>query len=359
MRAFRRPHIRRFRSNGWRCVSHIFGLGHGVHGGAARRHSASGGRRLSFLAALGRPARRVIRGVGQCFSGFGELSGLLRRAVGTTSAAPIYLNALPFLFEWVRHGKLAIVSESQRAVYRCCRRSPRHAALWSIFFAVPVLALALLDREDGERTSSAGFCGRALSAIAVVVGAAIAIVLLPFWIALIHYPVTQTPIPHPSRANYILEPAVGSQLLRRSLWSLDPGAAVHFSARFDGLPGFVPCCFGFWVAFLLGLGGTTPVGPSGAGPRIRSADHGALQLLGDVARVCRLWGCWPRSWSIDFECRQWWVLTTLAAFTCALAVAWATYRPADAEDFKVDSVAAWLNRDGHDQYRYVTLGIRQ
>jgi hypothetical protein len=40
-----------------------------------------------------------------------------------------------------------------------------------------------------------------------------------------------------------------------------------------------------------------------------------------------------------------------------LAVGWATYRPADAEDFKVDTVASWLNRDGHDQYRYVTLGF--
>jgi hypothetical protein len=38
-------------------------------------------------------------------------------------------------------------------------------------------------------------------------------------------------------------------------------------------------------------------------------------------------------------------------------VAWATFKPADAEDFNVDSVASWLNRDGHDQYRYVTLGF--
>jgi hypothetical protein len=50
-------------------------------------------------------------------------------------------------------------------------------------------------------------------------------------------------------------------------------------------------------------------------------------------------------------------LATLAAFTCALAVGWASYRPADAEDFTVDSVAAWLNRDSHDQYRYITLGF--
>jgi hypothetical protein len=50
-------------------------------------------------------------------------------------------------------------------------------------------------------------------------------------------------------------------------------------------------------------------------------------------------------------------LAALATLTCGLAVAWATYRPADGEDFKVDTVAAWLNRDGHDQYRYVTLGF--
>jgi hypothetical protein len=50
-------------------------------------------------------------------------------------------------------------------------------------------------------------------------------------------------------------------------------------------------------------------------------------------------------------------LTMAAALSCGLAVAWATYRPADAADFKVDSVAAWLNRDGHDRYRYVTLGF--
>jgi hypothetical protein len=50
-------------------------------------------------------------------------------------------------------------------------------------------------------------------------------------------------------------------------------------------------------------------------------------------------------------------LTAAAAFSCAIAVGWATYRPADAADFKVNTVASWLNRDGHDQYRYVTLGF--
>jgi len=51
------------------------------------------------------------------------------------------------------------------------------------------------------------------------------------------------------------------------------------------------------------------------------------------------------------------LLSIAAALTCAAAVAWVSYRPADASDFKTDSIAAWLNRDGHDQYRYVTLGF--
>jgi len=50
-------------------------------------------------------------------------------------------------------------------------------------------------------------------------------------------------------------------------------------------------------------------------------------------------------------------LTLAASLTYGVAVAWAAYRPADAEDFSVNSVASWLNRDGHDRYRYVTLGF--
>ena len=74
---------------------------------------------------------------------------------------------------------------------------------------LPVLALAYLDRNAWRKTiHSAAFVART-AAIIVVVGVAIAVVLLPFWIALIHYPVTQTPIPHPSRANYILSPQWG------------------------------------------------------------------------------------------------------------------------------------------------------
>jgi hypothetical protein len=46
-----------------------------------------------------------------------------------------------------------------------------------------------------------------------------------------------------------------------------------------------------------------------------------------------------------------------AALTCGFAVAWSTFHPADAADFSMEPVATWLNRDGHDKYRYITLGF--
>ena len=50
-------------------------------------------------------------------------------------------------------------------------------------------------------------------------------------------------------------------------------------------------------------------------------------------------------------------LAIAAALPADLPVAWVTIRPAEGAGIKVDSVADWLNRDRHDQYRYVTLGF--
>jgi hypothetical protein len=38
-------------------------------------------------------------------------------------------------------------------------------------------------------------------------------------------------------------------------------------------------------------------------------------------------------------------------------VSWSTFHPAEGEEFDVAGVANWLNRDGHDNYRYITLGF--
>src|SRR5580658_1662220 len=300
-------------------------------------------RRAASLAALA----SVFLG-SECFLVYsaGQLS--------TTFAAPLYLNALPYLYNWVRHGDCR--SFFKGAVLSVAAAAAHHATLLfgSLLFALPVLALAILDRKDGEPASTRAVLFRTVG-IALLVGAAIAVVLLPFWIALIHYPVTQTPIPHPSRANYILSPQWGLN------YFIVPYGALILALPFIFLRGSMvvrlrPLLFGFWVAFLVGLGGTTPVGRLLLG---RAFDVLTMERFSYWATLLALPFVGLLAAELIDRYRTWAVvgLTTLAACSCALAVGWATYRPADAEDFKVDTVASWLNRDGHDQYRYVTLGF--
>jgi hypothetical protein len=223
-----------------------------------------------------------------------------------------------------------------------------------MFFALPVLALVILDGEDGPRVLIPGFVLRTLI-ISVIVGAAIALVLLPFWIALIHYPVTQTPIPHASRANYILSPQWGLN------YFVIPYGALILALPFIVLRGSAvarlrPLLLGFWVAFLVGLGGTTPVGHLLLG---RAYEVLTMERFSYWATLLALpfVGLLAAELVERYRLRAAVGLMVTAAFGCAVAVAWSTYRPADASDFKVDSVAAWLNRDGHDNYRYMTLGF--
>lgn len=274
--------------------------------------------------------------------------------LSTTFAAPLYLNAMPYLYEWARwRSWRALLKGSALAV---AAAAAHHATLLfgSFLFAIPVLALAIYDFRESRRARAFGFVLRTIFVVAVVT-AMIAVVLLPFWIALFKYPVTQTPIPHPSRANYILSPQWGLN------YFLVPYGALILALPFifwrgASTPRLRPLLLGFWVAFLVGLGGTTPV---------------ARWLLGRAFEVLTMerftyWatllalpfvGLLAKELIDRFRWRAVTGLTLAAGMTCACAVAWAVYRPADADDFKVDAVAAWLNRDGHDRYRYLTLGF--
>src|SRR6202041_2572350 len=148
-------------------------------------------------------------------------------------------------------------------------------------------------------------------------------------------------------------------------WGLNyfvvPYGALIFALPFIVLRGcsvvrLRPLFLGFWLAFLVGLGGTTPVGRL---LLVRAFDVITMEAFSYWATLLALpfVGLLATELIDRFQMRAVAGLTVAAALSCGLGVAWATYRPADAADFKVDAVASWLNRDGHDRYRYVTLGF--
>ena len=276
--------------------------------------------------------------------------------LGTTVAAPLYLNALPFFFQWLRYGSWR--SFLKASVLLVAAAAAHHATLLfgSMFFALPVIALVLLDNDDpSEAKTSVGALVTRAVVITIVVGAAIGLVLLPFWIGLIRYPVTQMPIPHPSRANYLLNPHWGMN------YFIVPYGAMILALPFVILRGcrtvrLRPLVLGFWMAFIIGLGGTTPVGHVLLG---RAFEVLTLERFSYWATLLALpiVGLLAAELVDRFRLKAVLALTILAAGTCALAASWSTFRPADAANFNVDSVAQWLNRDGHDKYRYLTLGF--
>jgi hypothetical protein len=274
--------------------------------------------------------------------------------LATTFAAPLYLNALPYLYEWTRWANWrSLLKGSALAV---AAAAAHHATLLfgSFLFAIPVIALAVFDVRESLRARMAGFAFRTVF-VTILVAAMIAVVLLPFWMALVKYPVTQVPIPHPSRANYILSPQWGLNyfIVPYGLMIL---AFPFILFRGTSIARLRPLLIGFWVALLLGLGATTPVA--------RLALGRAFEVL-----TMERFSYWATLLALPFigllaeeliDRARWRSLAAVvvaAGLTCAFGVGWSTWRPAEAENFEVDSIAAWLNRDGHDHYRYVTLGF--
>lgn len=275
--------------------------------------------------------------------------------LATTFAAPIYLNALPYLFEWLRYGRGRAFIKA--VVLFTAAAAAHHATLifGSMLFALPVVALAWMERdESGGRVNGGAFVAR-LIAITVISGALVAVVLLPFWIGLYRYPVTQTPIPHPSRANYILSPEQGINFF------LLPYGAMILALPFIIIRGAIvprlrPLMLGFWLCFLFGLGGTTPVG---VWLLRRAFDVLTFERFSYWASLLALpiLGAIIADLISRFRLRAAIPIGMLAAATCAMAVSWSFYRPNDAQGFTVDASANWLSRDGHDSYRFITLGF--
>jgi hypothetical protein len=303
----------------------------------------------------------------------GALAFLVYQAgqLATVSSAALYLNALPYLYEWCTQG-------SGRSLIKGVALSLTAAAAHHVtlifgvvFFAGPVLWVACLDarnpdarnldarnldarNEDGQ-TSLAAVLGRALL-FAVLVGVGVGIVLLPYWMALIQHPIHQIPIPHDSRSNFLL-----NSITAINYFVIPYGALIvalpFIIFRGSSLPRLRPLLIGFWLSLIFGLGGTTPL------PRWllgRAYDILTFERFTFWATLLAMpiVGLLAIQLLDRFHTKAAVGLSLAAVATIGGALAWLTanpYRPTIT--MNVDPVISFLNRDGHDSYRYLTLGF--
>ena len=288
----------------------------------------------------------------------GALAFLVYQAgqLATVTSAALYLNALPYFYDWA-------VEKSGRALLKgvavaLAAAAAHHVTLifGTVFFAVPVLWLACIDAADGRGKSSLGGTITRAIVFAVLVGVGVGIVLLPYWVTLIQHPIRQMPIPHDSRNNFLLNSVTGVN------YFLIPYGALILALPFIIFRGAAtrrlrPLLMGFWITLIFGLGGTTPL------PR---------WLLGRAYEILTFerFTFWATLMAMPivgllaielldrFRGKAAVGLALAAVATIGAALFWLNanpFRPTATIDVK--PVIGFLNRDGHDQYRYLTLGF--
>jgi len=270
----------------------------------------------------------------------------------TTLSAPLYLLAIPYFYDWSRSADVRALLKG--VVLTIAAGAVHHVTLifGSLLFAIPVLWLAVIDRED-RKAGAVILRGFVFGAFAAV---GLGIVLLPYWISILKHPIQQMPIPHASRSNLLLN------LTYLTNYFFVPYGLLVLALPFIFIYGSAnrrlrPLLIGFWITFIFGLGGTTPLPRWILGRAFEiltferftlSAAFMALPIVGLLA--ARL---------IDrHQSKAVAGLAFAAVLTFVLPMVWISISPFSANaGLNVDAVDGFLNRDGHDRYRYLTLGF--
>jgi hypothetical protein len=287
----------------------------------------------------------------------GSLASLVYNAgqLSTTWAAPLYLNALPYYYDYARKGKFSALLKGLFLFFAAA--SAHHVTLLfgSFIFALPVVAMAFMDRHREENDASvAGVLTRTIVyGVLAIIGTLI--VLYPFVVAILANPIKQMPIPHASRDNFFLVPSSGLNFF------IIPWGAMLLALPYifvKGLkePRLRPLFFAFWLAMMFALGGTTPLPKWLLGRAFDVLTFERFSLLAHVMAL-PIVGLWVAELIDRYGRKAAFTVGALASITMGFAVAWPIYHVSRDKPFSVDEVISFLNRDGHDKFRYLTLGF--
>ncbi|HWZ75991.1 MAG TPA: hypothetical protein VNX87_05605 [Candidatus Sulfotelmatobacter sp.] len=288
----------------------------------------------------------------------GALAFLIYQAgqLATITSAALYLNALPYFYDWSSQGSGRALLKGVAVSWAAAAAHHVTLIFGTVLFAGPVLWLICMDALDGRTKGSLVASVSRAVVFAVLVGIGVGAVLLPYWMTLLQHPIHQIPIPHDSRANFLLN----------SITAMN-NFVIPYGALILALPFIVirgasvrrlrPLLFGFWLTLIFGLGGTTPL------PRWllgRAFDVLTFERFTFWATLMAMpiVGLLAVELLDRFRAKAAVALSLAAVATVGAALAWLTanpYRPA--ATVNVNPVIAFLNRDGHDAYRYLTLGF--
>ena len=278
----------------------------------------------------------------------------------TIVALALLLNATPYVDRWLRTGNprallLAVVT---LAATTACHHVT--TLFGSVFFIGPLVARAVVDSWAAKpRRSSVVVTITRVGVFGALALGVLITVVLPYWLWSSSDPISQVPIPHGSRANFLEEPNIGLVFFVIPWGML---AFLFIRSVATGLRGRCwPLALSILLLSLLGTGGTTPI------PRLLLG--GAFDILtldrftfwatiailplagvalGDVLAAAQRS---PR------------VRLGAGAFAAAMIVAFiftanlSEFRPLQPDNIDAAPIGDFLEKDQHDRWRYLTLGM--
>lgn len=301
---------------------------------------------------------------------FGQLPSL--------TGVSLLLNACPFIYKWFRrkrHRDL-IAALALLALTTCAHHVTTIFGM--VFFVLPVIGLALIDNTAGEagiqKMRISQFFKTVFKEIIPVGGFGLAVILitlvviLPYWLWSKADPISQIPIPHGSRENFLAEPNLGIVFFLipwgMMLFALPYLFHKFYSRRriFFGLS--------FSLLFVLGTGGTTPI------PRMilgnNAYDILTLDRFTFWASVMALpfWGMLfyelyegglLKYWSLRgkaYVARASFIfLSAGTLLLTGLIINLSNLKPMQPDKIDIVPIVNFLDRDDHDKWRYLTLGF--
>ena len=278
----------------------------------------------------------------------------------TIVALGLLLNATPFVDRWLRTGTKTslVMAVATLAATTACHHVT--TLFGSVFFLGPLIARVIVDAWRSPDTFP-----QVITSVlrAVVFGTllitTLVLVVLPYWLWSSTDPISQVPIPHDSRANFLENTNAGIVfwVIPWGLLILIGGRSLFAAIRSRSWP------LGLSIALLalLGTGGTTPI------PRLLL--RGAFDILtldrftfwatiailpfaGVV--VQRLVGRAMNERRAVFGGALL-ALAMIGAFVFTVNLG--QFRSLQPDSIDPNPIAEFLEKDQHDRWRYLTLGF--
>ena len=308
----------------------------------------------------------------------------------TTFSLGFLLQALPFIYKFLRDGRLRILLVAW--ALNAATTAGHHVTtlFGAVFFVAPVMVLAIVEKlpialpdepsgqppnvtRDNLRPLLYRYARRILPPIlrCAVYGVGmiilLVIVVLPYWLWSASDPITQVSIPHASRDSFIENTAAGL------VFWLIPYSVTLFMLPYAFYKGLTtkawPMTLSLMLLVLLGTGGTTPIPKLllGGAFDILTLDRFTfwatitmLPLCGELIVSLRH-GRFAHYLKSRFGYSTWLGLQgglVVSMLACVVFIANLTqFRRFQPAPIDMQPILSFLDKDEHWRWRYITLGF--